>query len=340
MTVMNLASSEADIDLDASHTLFSSAFDVSPYAQFIVDNNGFLAMFNERACSLFSLIPGDAGRPIQDLELSYRPVELRSPIAQALDQRRPILIRDVQLDAAAREPRYFDVHVAAVNGHNSRPLGVSITFVEISRVHELQMQLSRSKHDLETAYEELQSTNEELETTNEELQSTVEELETTNEELQSTNEELETMNEELQSTNEELQTINEELRQRSEDLNRANALFQSILAGVRSAVVVVDRELLVVAWNHRAEDLWGLRNDEVRGQNFLNLDIGLPVERLVPAIRSCLKGERDHSEISVDATNRPGKMVACKVTVSPLAGAGNEVRGAILLMDEQTVTIN
>ena len=69
--------------------------------------------------------------------------------------------------------------------------------------------------ELETAYEELQSTNEELETTNEELQSTVEELETTNEELQSTNEELETMNEELQSTNEELETINDELRDRS-----------------------------------------------------------------------------------------------------------------------------
>ena len=70
--------------------------------------------------------------------------------------------------------------------------------------------------ELETAYEELQSTNEELETTNEELQSTIEELETTNEELQSTNEELETMNEELQSTNEELQTINDEMRSRSD----------------------------------------------------------------------------------------------------------------------------
>ena len=77
-----------------------------------------------------------------------------------------------------------------------------------------------SKQELETAYEELQSTNEELETTNEELQSTVEELETTNEELQSTNEELETMNEELQSSNEELQTMNDELRSRGIELEQ------------------------------------------------------------------------------------------------------------------------
>src|SRR5262249_55763200 len=159
--------------------------------------------------------------------------------------------------------------------------------------------------------------NEELETTNEELQSTVEELETTNEELQSTNEELETMNEELQSTNEELQTINEELRQRSDELNRANSFFESILAGVRSAVVVLNRELQVLAWNYRAEDLWGLRGDEVRGQNFLNLDFGLPLDGLRTAIRACVAGNNDHTEMIVQATNRRGRPVNCKVTLSP-----------------------
>src|SRR5262249_25967158 len=159
---------------------------------------------------------------------------LRSLLAQLFDDRRPILVRDVHWDPSGREPRVFDVHIAPLNGQNSRPAGVSVAFVDTSRVQELQAALNRSKQDLETAYEELQSTNEELETTNEELQSTVEELETTNEELQSTNEELETMNEELQSTNEELQTMNEELRERGEDLNRANSFFESILAGVRS----------------------------------------------------------------------------------------------------------
>src|SRR5205807_1972423 len=173
----------------------------------------------------------------------------------------------------------YHVNVVPLYVGASRTPVTSVTFTDDTRVQELQAQLHRSKQDLETAYEELQSTNEELETTNEELQSTVEELETTNEELQSTNEELETMNEELQSTNEELQTTNHELRQRSDELNGANSFLESILSGVRTAVVVVDRELHVIAWNHRAEDLWGLRGDEVKGQNFLNLDIGLPIEQ-------------------------------------------------------------
>ena len=120
--------------------------------------------------------------------------------------------------------------------------------------------LQEAKREVETAYEELQATVEELETTNEELQSTNEELETTNEELQSTNEELETMNEELQSTNEELETMNDELHQRTDELNEV----ERFLGGdprepQRGAVVVVDRELRVTAWNDAARELWGLR---------------------------------------------------------------------------------
>src|SRR5262249_53325314 len=153
-------------------------------------------------------------------------------------------------------------------------------------------ELEHSNQELETAYEELQSTNEELETTNEELQSTVEELETTNEELQSTNEELETMNEELQSTNEELQTINEELRRRTDELNQVNGFLESILTNLRVGVVVVDRNLQIQIWSRRAEDMWGLRADEAQNKNFLNLDIGLPVESLKAPIRACLTQEK------------------------------------------------
>jgi two-component system CheB/CheR fusion protein len=211
---------------------------------------------------------------------------------------------------------------------------VSITFTDTSQYQRLQDDLERSTHELETAYEELQSTNEELETTNEELQSTVEELETTNEELQSTNEELETMNEELQSTNEELQTINDELRQRTEDLNQANAFLQSILTSMRAAVVVLDRNLSTLIWNYRAEDLWGLRSDEVLGQSFLNLDIGLPVEALRGPMRACLAGERDHQEVVLDATNRRGKTIQCRVACTPLTNPDGERQGVILLMEE------
>ena len=114
--------------------------------------------------------------------------------------------------SASGQARYFDIQVTPLLGRGGEVLGVSASFIDVTRYHALQDELEHAGRELETAYEELQSTVEELETTNEELQSTNEELETTNEELQSTNEELETMNEELQSTNEELETMNDEIR--------------------------------------------------------------------------------------------------------------------------------
>ena len=68
-------------------------------------------------------------------------------------------------------------------------------------LHELDLELAKTR-------EALQQTIEELETSNEELQSLSEEMQSTNEELQATNEELGTSNEEVQSTNEELITVN------------------------------------------------------------------------------------------------------------------------------------
>src|SRR5262249_23115996 len=138
-------------------------------------------------------------------------------------------------------------------------IGVGITFADITRARQLQDDLERARRDLETAYEELQSTVEELETTNEELQSTNEELETTNEELQSTNEELETMNEELQSTNEELETMNDELRDRTDDALGASAFLGSILSSIPQSVIVVDSQFRVLAWSRATAELWGLR---------------------------------------------------------------------------------
>src|SRR5262249_46265995 len=161
------------------------------------------------------------------------------------------------------------------------------------------------------------STNEELETTNEELQSTNEELETLNEELQSTNEELETMNEELQSTNEELETTNEEMRQRTDALNMSNDFLESILTSVQVGVVVLGKNRRIRAGNRGSEDLWGLREDEVQGQNLLGLDIGLPVEKLKQPVRGCLAGQNDFQETTLGATNRRGKSIECRVTCTP-----------------------
>lgn len=210
-------------------------------------------------------------------------------------------------------------------------LGVQVSFADVTPAHRLEAELRRTNEELAAAHGELQSTSEELETTNEELQSTVEELETTNEELQSTNEELEAMNEELQSTNEELQTINEELRLRGVELNNVNAFHAAVLGSLHTGIAVLDRELMVRTWNDSMRELWGLRGEEVSGKHFLNLDIGLPVDQLASAIRSCLvSGEESDRRMS--CTNRRGKNVECKVCVVPLRDDG--LRGVIVLVEE------
>jgi two-component system CheB/CheR fusion protein len=308
--------------------------ETDPVARVVIQSDGVLVLANDRARSMFQLGPHDIGRRLQDLDLSYRPVELRSMIREATAQRRPVSRRDLPWPTEAGESRYLEVQVVPVSDRNGEVLGAQVTFVDLTRYRRLQEELERSKNELETAYEELQSTNEELETTNEELQSTNEELETTNEELQSTNEELETMNEELQSTNEELETINTELRLRSDELNHANAFLGSILAGLEVGVVVVDPHLQVLAWNHRAEDLWDLRADEAQGRHLMNLEIGLPVEQLLQPIRTVLAKETPRAGLALECRNRKGRTISCGVRCTPLAGGAGEVRGVIILMEE------
>ena len=310
-----------------------ASFEAAPVAQLVVDEAGFLIASNVQARTLFGLSQSDVGKPLQDLEVSYRPVELRSRIAEAFGERHAISVRDVEW-RIGNELRWLDVEVRPLHGTDGTLIGVGISFIDTSRYRRLHDQAAHSKERLETAYEELQSTAEELETTNEELMSTNEELETTNEELQSTNEELETMNEELQSTNEELNTMNDELRQTTDELNAVNAFLESILGSFHSGVVVTNSELVIQAWNEPARELWGLSSEEVHGQHLLNLDIGLPLEQVMPLAKTTLT-ESSIQEAVLDATNRRGRAISCRVRTSPLLSAAGEPRGVILLMEEQ-----
>ncbi|HEU4411306.1 MAG TPA: CheR family methyltransferase [Polyangiaceae bacterium] len=323
---------EASAPAPTPPRLHEAAFEAATTAQLVLDPGGALVLANERARALFGLAARDLGRPFRELEIADRG-ELRPGVERALVKRHASTVRGLEW-AVGGSTLAFDASAAPLVDAAGTPVGAQVCFVEVSEQRRLQQELQQATRELEATYEELQSTSEELETTNEELQSTVEELETTNEELQSTNEELETMNEELQSTNEELQTMNEELRQRGEELNQVNTFLNSILASLRVGVVVLDHDMLVRAWNQRAEDLWGLRQDEVQGKHFLSLDIGLPVERLTGGIRACIAGEDDYKEAVVDATNRRGKMIACKVACNPLSPLDGTARGAVLLMEE------
>ncbi|MEU6842734.1 CheR family methyltransferase [Streptomyces sp. NPDC046716] len=304
--------------------------DASPGAALAVDSEGIVVLINNHARVQFGLTANDIGRPFQDLEISYRPVELRSLIDQATHERRTLRVNGAER-RVGEDVQFFDILVQPLVGGGGLPAATNITFTDVTVATQLKAEVKRVREDLETAYEELQSTNEELETTNEELQSSIEELETTNEELQSTNEELETTNEELQSGNEELETMNEEMRIRSDELDETRAFLEGVLTSIAAAVVVLDKELNVKSWNRGAADLWGLRQDEVIDEPFFGLDFGLPTQSLRAVVDECVKTRRRGAPVDIAAVNRLGRSMNCLVQCSPFDGHRG---GVVLLMEE------
>ncbi|HWG00978.1 MAG TPA: CheR family methyltransferase [Trebonia sp.] len=304
-----------------------AALSSGPVVQLAVDLSDKLRVANAAAEALFNLRPRDLGRPFQDLEVSYRPVELRSRIDQARNELRPVELHDVEWRRpGGAEPGYYDVAIVPLFAAPGDLIGVGISFVDVTRYRRVRDELAYANTELERAYEELQSLNEELETTNEELQST--------------NEELETMNEELQSTNDELQSINEELRGRTEQLDQTNSFLGLVLRSLGSAVIVLNDDLRVRVWSPGAEDLWGLRPEEAESEELLTLDIGLPVAELAPMLREVLRsaaidGAAPAHVHHVTAVNRRGKTVDLQIAASPMRTEEGGVSGIILVIDQR-----
>jgi two-component system CheB/CheR fusion protein len=316
-----IANGFARAQFPPSTRLREMAVEALPVAALLVDAGGTLLGANAAARSLFGLSRDDLAKPLQDLSVSYRPVELRSRIEQAVRQRRSLRETGIAYQSGAGT-RYLMLEVQPLLDDTGTSLGASILFGDVTHEHELRTALDRVKAELQSAPEEPQSTNEELETTNEELQSS--------------NEELETMNEESQSSNEELHTANEQLPVSTEDLNQSNGFLSSIMGSLRVGVAVVDLNLMVLLWSRQAEELWGLRASEVADSSLVKLDIGLPVDALGGPLRKVITGESSAEETVVQATNRRGRTVQCRVTVTPLLGAGDERQGAVVLMEDVT----
>ncbi|HSS71200.1 MAG TPA: CheR family methyltransferase [Casimicrobiaceae bacterium] len=299
--------------------LREAAFDTVPIAQLVIDFNGRLVLASSEARNLFGLTANDVGRPLQDLEISYRPAELRSMIQQAYAERKPVAAMNVRQTLGGGESRYFDIKVVPLQMNGDQPIGVAVSFENMTHGNALRATLQRANEELETANEELQATNEELETTNEELQST--------------NEELETTNEELQSTNEELETTNDELQLRTDEVNRTNAFLNAVLGGLRTGVAILDRNFSVLGWNPQAEKLWELSADEVRGQSIFALDTGLSLGALRTTLRACLNGEPHEEHTLVDATTRGGRNIQCRVTCRAYSAPAGKP-GVVVFMEE------
>jgi two-component system CheB/CheR fusion protein len=315
--------------------LFECVLSSSRVAHVAVSPEWTLLFANAQAQRLFGLMANDVGHAFQDLQVSYRPIELRSRIEDAVANRQPVRLDDVLYSRTATENYRMTVEIVPIFNENGRHLATAVNFYDDTRLHEAQQQLSMINNMLDTTVEELQSANEELETTNEELQSTNEELDTTNEELQSANEELETINEELRSTNDELETANEELRRRGEQLDSYRVHTELVLGSIRTGVIVLDQSLKVALWNRWNENMWGLRAEEAKGKPLMELDVGLPIEQLRNELRAAQRGETP-APVTLETIDRRGRVAVCEVVISPLGAATDERSGLVLVVEDIT----
>ena len=143
------------------------------------------------------------------------------------------------------------------------------------------------------------------------------------------------MNEELSRRTRSSRRSTTSSDQRDDELNEVNAFLESILAslaprrGRRSTASCACRPGTTAR-----RDLWGLRADEVAAQHFLNLDIGLPVEELRAPIRDRARERERRRRIDVEAVNRRGRAIFCRVELAPLHTNGT-TEGAILLMTDE-----
>ena len=313
--------------------LLQAIVDHSSSAYLAIDNDDVLTFASAAARRLLEVGDSDVGRPFQDLSVSYRPVELRGQIDEVRRQMRPIRIEHQEYHRPPADPIRLTIELAPLIARDGGSFTVLLTFTDTTRTFTLQQELEAAQESLETTIEELQSANEELETTNEELQSTNEELETTNEELQSTNEELETTNEELRSANEELETTNDELRRHSDEFADYRVHTDAVLRSLDAGVVVVDTDLKVRSWNRWSENVWGLREEEVIDELFGTLDIGLPVQQVEPVLRQAIH-DGAASETTLDALDRRGRKMKCRVRISPLLYDDRKAQGAVIVVDD------
>src|SRR5207245_2799992 len=105
-----------------------ATFETNPTAQLVVDTDGRLLATNLAARHLFTIRSTDVGQPIQDLEVSYRPLELRSLIAQAHAERRALVVEEVSWERSPGALSRLEVRVVPLFDPDGKPIASTILF--------------------------------------------------------------------------------------------------------------------------------------------------------------------------------------------------------------------
>src|SRR5262249_42785293 len=119
------------------------SLETDPVARIVVRAAGTLGFATGRARALFRMTQADVGKRVQDLEMSYRPVELRSMIQDAMTQHRTVTRKDIPWPNDTGDPRYVDLDVAPLVDTHGETLGVPDSFSDMRRSCHLHDELKR-----------------------------------------------------------------------------------------------------------------------------------------------------------------------------------------------------
>jgi len=120
--------------------LREQAFDTSSDPQIVLDPSGALVATNAAARKQFNIVASAIGQPFRDVELSYRPAELRVAIERAREARHETTLNGVRWDQNG-VVRFVDIVAAPLFDDDRAPLGMRITFVDVTPIKSLQDQL-------------------------------------------------------------------------------------------------------------------------------------------------------------------------------------------------------
>ena len=252
------------------------------------------------------------------------------------DRRRLVAsdLETARYDASDGQGLIIEVRILPTLDEQQQVVGAGIIFDDIRAAARLRESYRQLHEELETAYEELQSTNEELETSNEELQSSHEELETSNEELQSTNEELETTNEELRLSNDELESTNIDLKATTEAVELLTRHWSRPTATSCATEGSTAWSWTIPRRHRRAELAPAGRGVEQRGGEHVGVGTGrgpgaspssgwssgFPSSPSRHRCAPAAPGARSRRRSSYSAVDPSGGSFTCRVTVVPIGG--------------------
>ena len=127
--------------------LRQAAFDSDAIPQIIVDASGVIVSISAGAREQLGLGTPDIGRSLQELEISYRPVDLRSAMDRVIGEKREVVLKEIH-HFVAGHPRFFEVTVAPIFDESRTMLGMRIVFSDSTAFHHLQSELTASKQEL------------------------------------------------------------------------------------------------------------------------------------------------------------------------------------------------